>query len=643
MCGIAGYFEPRGAASRSMLQSMCDLISHRGPDDSGYHLDAGCGIAMRRLSIIDLAGGHQPISNEDDSVWVVFNGEIYNYRELRDRLAAKGHRFTTHSDTEVLVHLYEDEGTDGIARLRGMFAYAIWDARERRLTLARDPFGKKPLYYAILPQGIYFGSELKCLAPAGVPRDLDRDALRLYFQFGYIPDPSSPFLAVKKLSPGGWLSFDSNGHTRQGRYWKLPPPASEAPPGLTEAAAREHLRELVDESVRLRMIADVPLGAFLSGGVDSSIVISSMARQSSEPVRTFSVGFRESAYNELAFARQAAELFGCHHREIVVEPDSVSLIEKLVRHFDEPFADTAAIPTLMMSEFAVQHVKVALTGDGGDELFGGYSSFFAVDGFLKTFDALPAYARGFMRWMSDALPDSAYGKNFLRMAGSANPIQRYFEYNYLSYGQRRALLESAWMLPADSGFLMKTLSHCFVPGESDALTQAMYWEATANLTGDMLVKVDRMSMAASLEVRCPLLDYKLAEFAATLPHSWKIRGGKGKAILIDAFRDRFPPGFLDRKKAGFAIPLASWFRGPLRPLLEDCLGGPEFLQRGIVSPPFLRYLMDEHQRGRRDNSHQLWMLLVLEMWFRSLPDSTPGPTFHPDLQGTAITSSGVAN
>jgi len=630
MCGIAGYLSLRAPASRALVQAMCDQIVHRGPDDSGYLIDGGCGLGMRRLSIIDLAGGHQPISNEDGSVWVVFNGEIFNYQELRNLLISRGHRLVTNSDTEVLVHLYEDEGTEGIARLRGMFAYAIWDARARRLMLARDRFGKKPLYYAIRPDGIYFASELKCLITAEVPLDLDRNALRFYFQFGYIPDPWSPYLAVKKLSPGGWMTFDSGGNTRQGRYWKLPPPASEPPPGLTEAAAREQLRELVDESVRIRMIADVPLGAFLSGGVDSSIVVSSMAKQSPDPVRTFSIGFKESAYNELAYAGEAARLFGCDHHEILVEPDSVSLVEKLVRHFDEPFADTAAIPTLIMSEFAARRVKVALSGDGGDELFGGYASFFAVDGFLKRFDATPAPVRHLLRSLSSALPYSAYGKNFLWMAGSSDPLQRYFEFNYPPYGVRRALLEPDWMLPAESGFLRKTLTDCFLPGESDTLAQVMYWEATANLTGDMLVKVDRMSMAASLEVRCPLLDHKLAEFAASLPHSWKIRREnghtRGKAILTDAFSDRFPAGFLGRKKTGFEIPLAVWFRGPLRPLLEDCVNGRRFLDRGIVSPPFVRYLIDEHQRGRRDHSYQLWMLLVLEMWLRSVEAREPSLT-----------------
>lgn len=416
MCGIAGYFEPSGRASRSQVEAMCDQIVYRGPDDAGYYVDGGCALGMRRLSIIDLAGGHQPISNEDGSVWVVFNGEIYNYKELRDLVAGRGHKLVTNSDTEVLVHLYEDEGTEGIARLRGMFAYAIWDARARRVMLARDRFGKKPLYYAVLPSGIYFGSELKCLATAGVPLELDRDALRYYFQFGYIPDPWSPFKAVRKLGAASWMTFDSSGNVQHGRYWKLPAPGSAVSAGFTEEAAREELRDLFDESVRLRMIADVPLGAFLSGGVDSSIIVASMARQSTEPVKTFSIGFKENGFNELEFAQVVARQYKTDHHEILVEPDSVSLVERLVRHFDEPFADSAAIPTLVMSEFAAQHVKVALSGDGGDELFGGYTSFFAVDGYLRKFDSVPGPVRSLLRWLGDALPYSAYGKNYLRVA-----------------------------------------------------------------------------------------------------------------------------------------------------------------------------------------------------------------------------------
>jgi asparagine synthase (glutamine-hydrolysing) len=632
MCGIAGYLEPHAVATRAAVEVMCNQIAHRGPDDAGYLADGECAIGMRRLSIIDLAGGHQPISNEDGSVWVVFNGEIYNYRELRTLLAGRGHRFTTNSDTEVLVHLYEDEGPAGVARLRGMFAYAIWDARQRRVLLARDRFGKKPLYYSLVGGNLYFGSELKCLRAADVPLETDNEALRLYFQFGYIPDPLSPYKAIKKLPAGTWMTFASTGEVQHGRYWKLPAPALEPPPGLTEAAAREKLIELVDESVRIRLIADVPLGAFLSGGVDSSIVVSSMARQTAEPVKTFSIGFRESAFNELEHAREIARLYATEHHEIIVEPDSAGLLEKLVAHFDEPFADTAAIPTLIMSQFAVKSVKVALTGDGGDELFGGYSSMLAVTGLLQKMDAIPGPARKLMRWLAETLPYSAYGKNFLRVAGSGSVFQRYFESNYAPWSMRRALLRDQWMLPAEEGFLAATLSDYFLSENSDPVSQVMYWEATANLTGDMLVKVDRMSMAASLEVRSPLLDHKLAEFAMQLPHAWKVRGGRGKAILIDAFQDRFPPGFLQRKKAGFVVPLADWFRGPLRPLLEDGLNGREFLARGVVSPGFMRYLTDEHQRGRRDNSYYLWMLLVLDMWFRQSETRltvAPTPAPHP--------------
>jgi asparagine synthase (glutamine-hydrolysing) len=622
MCGIAGFFEPGGRASEAAVKAMCDQIVHRGPDDAGYYAADGCGIGMRRLSIIDLAGGHQPLANEDGTVWVVFNGEIYNYQELRALLTGRGHRLVTNSDTEVLVHLYEDEGTDGISRLRGMFAYAIWDARRRRLMLARDRFGKKPLYYSVRPEGLYFASELKCLRTAGVPLEVDREALRFYFQFGYIPDPWSPFQAIRKLPAAGWLTFDADGSVRQGRYWKLPPPAAEAPPDMTEVQARAELRELFDESVRIRMVADVPLGAFLSGGIDSSAVVSSMALQSDAPVKTFSIGFRESAFNELDYARALATQYHTEHHEILVEPDSVRLLETLVRHFDEPFADTAAIPTFIMSEFAVREVKVALTGDGGDELFGGYTSFFAVDGFLKKLDAVPRPLRQVMGVLAEALPYSAYGKNRLRLMARDTTLERYFDFNYVPYSLRKALLQPDWMLPADTGYLMRALGDCFLNGATDALAQAMYFEATANLTGDMLVKVDRMSMANSLEIRCPLLDHKLAEFAARLPHHWKIRNGKGKAILIDALRERFPPQLLTRQKTGFGVPLVEWFRGPLRPLVEDCLGGRRFLERAIVSPEFLRYLIAEHQRGRRDNSHHLWALLVLEMWFREL-ESVP--------------------
>jgi len=617
MCGIAGFVLREGRAETAAVRAMCDQIRHRGPDDEGIYVEGGCGIGMRRLSIIDLSTGHQPISNEDRSAWVVFNGEIYNYQSLRESLLSHGHRFVTQSDTETLIHLYEQWGIDGFSRLRGMFAFAIWDGRRRQITLVRDRLGKKPLYYSIQPNGLFFGSELKCLYPVGVPLEVDEQALRLYFQFSYIPDPLSVYKDIRKLPPGGWLTYDVHGTLRQGGYWTLPEPATKPSPGMTEDQAAGRVREIFDESVRMRMIADVPLGAFLSGGIDSSSVVASMSMQSPDPVKTFSIGFEESAFNELPAAALVAKKFRTDHHEIVVRPDSVALVSKLVQHFDEPFGDSSAIPTFIVSEFAVQHVKVALTGDGGDELFAGYESFFAIDR-LRSFDRLPQFARSLLSKVADAWPYSFYGKNYLRMASRPSPLTRYFELNYAPYFLRKSLLRPAWMLPADAAFLTHAFADCLLPLDRDIVAQALYFEATAKLAGDMLVKVDRMSMANSLEVRSPLLDHELAEFAMTIPHAWKIRNGKGKQIFVKAVGDRLPPELLKLPKKGFGVPLAAWFRGALRPMLWDHLTSRKFLGRGMISKPFVSHLLKEHDSGRRDNSHWLWMLLMLELWFRNL-------------------------
>lgn len=623
MCGIAGFYLREGKAELPVVRAMCDVIRHRGPDDEGFHLEGGCAIGMRRLSIIDLSTGHQPMSNEDGSAWVVFNGEIYNYQELRQDLISRGHRFTTNSDTETLVHLYEQEGEAGLKRLRGMFAYAIWDTRRRRLFLARDRFGKKPLYYAILPEGIYFGSELKCLKAAGVPGTLDAEALRLFFQFTYIPEPMSCLQEVRKLPPGSWLMYDADGTVRQGRYWCFPAPAAETPPDFSEDEACARLREKFDEAVRIRMIADVPLGAFLSGGIDSSSVVASMARQSPEPVRTFSIGFEESAYNELEYAALVARLYGTEHHEIVVRPDAVDLVSRIVQHFDEPFGDSSAIPTFIVSEFAARHVKVALSGDGGDELFAGYDRFQTLER-LRRLDRIPRAALGLISWASDVLPYSAYGKNYLHMLGRPSALERYFESNFSPWYLRKALLTPDWMLPADGAYLTRTFADCLLPGDAGLLSQALYFETTQNLTGDLLTKVDRMSMANSLEVRCPVLDHELGEMAAALPHGSKIRGGRGKHIFLRAVGDRLPPPLLTRSKMGFGVPLALWFRGELRAFLQDHLTSGPFLGRGIVSEPFVRQMLAEHDSGRRDNSHWLWSLLMFELWFRNFEEQNRG-------------------
>jgi asparagine synthase (glutamine-hydrolysing) len=615
MCGIAGYFLRDGQAQFSVVKSMCDSIIHRGPDDEGFHVDGSAAIGMRRLSIIDLSTGHQPISNEDGTVWVVFNGEIYDYQALRAGLISKGHRFRTNSDTETLVHLYEEEGIEGLHKLRGMFAFCIWDARNRKMLLVRDRFGKKPLYYAHLPTGLYFGSELKCLRVAGVPLEIDPMALRLYFQFQNIPDPYSIYKAIRKLQPGSWLEYGPAGQVRTGRYWKMPVPVADTPRGFSEDDMCSRIRDKFDESVRLRMIADVPLGAFLSGGIDSSSVVASMALQSKDPIKTFSIGFEEAAFNELKYAGMVARKYNTDHHEIIVKPDSVALTERLIRQYDEPFADASAIPTFIVSEFAARQVKVALSGDGGDELFGGYDSFQIVQR-LMFWDKVPRSIRHAMSELAKALPYSTRGKNYLYMVSRQTAFARYLESNYAPYLMRRELLEPAWMLPADEQFAVETFANCLLPGHPDPISQALYFEATCKLSGDMLVKVDRASMAVSLEVRSPLLDHELADIAAEVPHEYKIRNGQGKYILIRALGDRLPPELLNRPKMGFAIPLTTWLRGPLREMLWDHLTGPRFRARGIASPRFVQHLLDEHQSGRRENQTWLWSLLVLEMWFR---------------------------
>lgn len=616
MCGIAGYLSFSAPADDSVVRTMCAQIRHRGPDDEGVYTSGVCGIGMRRLSIIDLSTGHQPISNEDGTVWVVFNGEIYNFQDLRPTLESQGHRFATHSDTETLIHLYEQEGIDGLQKLRGMFAYAIWDGRLQRLFVARDRFGKKPLYYAHLPSGFYFASEMKCLKAAGVPLTLDEEALRVYLQFGYVPEPLSIYCEVRKLEPAHWLTVDRAGNFRTQRYWQLPPPTERESPHIAEEQVCEEIRQVFDEAVRLRMIADVPVGAFLSGGIDSSLTVATMARLSSTPVRTFSIGWDEQDFNELPQAGAVARTSKTQHHEIIVRPDVMTVVPRLLRYFDEPFADASAIPTYLVSQFAASHVKAVLSGDGGDELFGGYHSFFWADS-RRRYDRIPVPLRGLLSAIANAAPYSAYGKNLLRAISRPTSIERYFEsISFNSYFIRERTLEPQWRTPADAAFYRATFGAAVLPDAADPLSQAMYFEGTAKLAGDILVKVDRMSMANSLEVRSPLLDHKLAETAARIPNAWKTRDGKGKLILLKALGNRLPPEVLAAPKRGFGVPLARWFRGPLREMLRDLLTSSAFQSRGITRREYLRAMLDEHDSGRRRHSDFLWQLLVLELWFR---------------------------
>jgi len=613
MCGIAGFFDRSVPDPNFTLRAMCDAIVHRGPDQDGYYAAAGCGLGMRRLSIIDLSTGRQPIANEDGTLFIVFNGEIYNFQQLRADLLARGHRFTTHSDTETIIHLYEEWGLEGLSRLRGMFAFAIWDTQARRLLLVRDRLGKKPLYYTIRNGTLYFGSELKCLRAAGLPLEMDQEALRLYFLMHHVPDPFSAYLGVRKLPAGGWLTFDHLGQVREGRYWKMPVPATQPPAGLSYDQAKQRLRELFDEAVRLRMISDVPIGAFLSGGIDSSLVVATMARLSPEPIRTFSIGFEESKFDETRYARLVAEQYKTKHREIVVRPDSVAMVEKIADSFDEPFADSSAVPTYYLCQATAEDVTVALSGDGGDEFFNGYEAFFEIAA-LQRWDRVPVPLRRLMSWASDRLPYSAYGKNYLHTISQADSFNRYLS-RYVSPSLLDQLLRPDWRLPADYGYIRRTLPDVYAGPGQDPLTEAVYYEAVEKLTGDILVKVDRMSMACSLEVRGPLLDHVLVEFAMSLPHQWKQQGKRGKTILLDALGDRLPPALLNRPKAGFGVPLDTWFRTSLREFLRDHVLSKGFLERGVVSETFLRQVLDEHDRGRRHHGHFLWSLLMLAVWF----------------------------
>lgn len=632
MCGIAGMFEPETTMSarerREVLKRMCDVIEHRGPDDEGFYVEGGVALGMRRLSIIDLFTGHQPISNEDGSVWIVFNGEIYNYREIRDELISRGHTFQTGSDTEVIVHLYEDEGEACVERLRGMFAFAIYDKRERKLFIARDRVGVKPLHYAVIGSGIVFGSEIKSLLQhRAVNREINLEAVSDFFSFGYVPDPHSAFRGINKLLPGHTLTFkDSRLTTRC--YWDFEYPEKKEEPARDESYYIERLRELIAESVRLRLVSDVPLGAFLSGGIDSSTVVAMMAREMDRPVKTFSIGFTESSFDELDYARIAARHFNTDHYEFVVTPDVCNIVEEIVWHHDEPFADVSSIPTYIVSKMAREHVTVALSGDGGDELFAGYERYL-VDESRAKFERVPRFIRrGMMLPLSRVLPQGAYGKNFLRNV-ALDADERYVDsISYFSEEKKRGLLSNEFLREVISRDSSEEFRRIYAaPASKKRIDHLLYLDSKTYLPGDIMTKVDRMSMAHSLEAREPLLDHKLIEFVAQIPASLKLRGSETKSILKRAIRGMIPDEIIDRKKQGFGVPIQKWFKKDLREMLIDTLTGSRAQQRGYFNPGAIEAIMDEHMRGRRDNSRHLWGLLTLELWHRQFIDRQPEPAY----------------
>lgn len=625
MCGIAGFISnandlSEGRASR--LDSMCRVITHRGPDEQGTSIVGRAAMGMRRLSIIDLATGQQPIYNTDRSKLIVFNGEIYNYRELKADLESRGYKFRTNSDTETIIHAYDEYGTDCVKLLRGMFAFAIWDEREQSLFIARDRVGKKPLFYTVTGNGEFvFGSELKVLLEhGGVSRQVDHGALDAYLTFGYVPEEFCIFEDVKKLEPGHFLTF-KNGEVRTERYWDFDYSGA-ALIGSEDEIAAELLDKLRD-AVSVRLISEVPLGAFLSGGVDSSAIVGLMSQLLGQPVKTFSIGFNEDSFDELKFARLAANHFKTDHHEFILTPDFVDIVDELVWHFDEPFADPSALPTYMVAKLAREHVTVVLSGDGGDELFAGYTRY-VTERSRGGLERLPGGVRqNLFRPLSEALPHGARGKNYLYNI-SLDRAGRYIDSISHFNGPRKERLYSAQSrarLNGGSGKSEKLyMDIAGRTGSGDAVENLLYLDSKTYLPADILTKVDRMTMASSLEARSPLLDHNLIEYVTRIPSSLKLKGDETKYIFKKAIAGFVPREILYREKQGFGMPIGDWINSQLKERITSDLSDRCSLERGYFDPRYINLLLDEHSRSRRDHSHALWTLWMLELWHRRYVD-----------------------
>jgi asparagine synthase (glutamine-hydrolysing) len=596
---------------------MCASLAHRGPDDEGFYLSREAGLGMRRLSIIDLSTGRQPVANEDGTVWTVMNGEIYNYRELRKELQAAGHRLATVSDTEVIVHLYEEHGGRAVEHLRGMFAFALWDERRRRLLVARDRIGIKPLYYAETGGRLAFASEVKALLQLDIAPRLNCRSLGHLLTFLTTPRTDSIVEGVHKLEPGHLLWASAEEGVRLERYWDLPS-SSEKPVGEEEAA--EALREVLAESVRLHMISDVPLGAFLSGGVDSSAVVALMAGASPQPIRTFTIGFTDADHSEVEYARVVAQQYHTRHRELCLEPDALDVVDELAWYLDEPFGDASAIPTYMVSRLAAQDVKVVLSGDGGDELFGGYDKY-VVEAGERGRDRLPSAARRALGSLARMAPDGMRGRRWLRHLSFSGP-ERYLDaWAFFSPQELARLLgPEARARVAEADPWREALASLIARSDGHWLTALQLLDLETYLPLDILTKVDRMSMAHSLEARVPLLDHKVVEYAFSLPADLKLRPGATKYVFKRALRGLLPDSILDRRKHGFAVPLGRWFRGTS--FVSDLLLSGRCRKRGLLDPEAVARLVRRHERGRPLDL-QVWTLVSLELWARRFLDRSP--------------------
>src|SRR5258708_7575670 len=617
MCGICGIFEPGRANSIAIttLKAMADSLRHRGPDDDGFYSCGEIGLAHRRLSIIDVEGGHQPLSNEDGTVWIVFNGEIYNFEELNRRYLATGHTFKTRSDTETIVHLYEELGEDCFAQLRGMFAIALWDGRRKKLLLARDRIGKKPLYYSWDGKRLLFGSEIKAFWPAGgLSREMDLEAISDYFSFQYIPAPKTIYRDVRKLRAAHYLQVQGTS-IREVPYWDI---RFEQTRQLSESEWCECFLEEYRTAVKSRLISDVPLGAFLSAGVDSSSVVALM-NEFQPPVTTCSIGFKVEGYDEAADARRFASSLGANHFERTVEPNAIDLLPKLAWHYDEPFADSSAVPTYYVSQVAREHVTVALSGDGGDESFAGYRryKFDVWENRLRSYCPAPL-RRAIFGPLGQPYPKLGWAPRVFRAKSTfqslaRDPIQGYF------YGisccppaqKHDRLSGDAWSRLSGYDSLDVLRFHYDRAGTLDPLSRIQYVDIKTYLVDDILVKVDRASMANSLEVRCPLLDHKLMELIAQMPSSLKLRKGEGKYIFKKAMQAILPSEVLTRRKKGFSVPVAEWFRGELREFAHDTIFSR---QDGLLNREYLDRCWGQHQTGQRDWSALLWCVLMFRTW-----------------------------
>jgi asparagine synthase (glutamine-hydrolysing) len=614
MCGIAGSLSLNGApASAEQLSTMIGTLQHRGPDDRGCFVQGPVGLAAARLSIIDVAGGHQPISIDDDGITVVQNGEIYNYVELMADLKSKRRAFRTACDTEVIAHLYATEGVAGLRRMRGMFAVAIWDQPRRQLVLARDRVGKKPLYYLRRGASLFFGSETKAiLAGMGESPDVDAAALLEFFTYGYVAGPQSIFKGMQRLVPGGALIVSADtGQMRVERYWDWPKPVESAG-SLSEAEAVEALRTELSEAVRIRLRSDVPLGAFLSGGMDSAAVLALMARQSSRPVQTFTIGFGDPEYDELAEARQTAKYFGADHHEQLVTPDGIAVAEKLALHYDEPFADASAIPTFYVSELARKHVTVCLSGDGGDELFAGYTPY--ADALKRVASPASEAVRSVVRAGARLVPVHARGKG--RLSTMALGPEAWFVWRRTVFPQ---YILSAVVTPdvvASAALPEREAVRAIENDRGPLLSRLQRWDQHHYLPDDILVKVDRATMAHSLEARCPILDHKVIELAASVPSHWHGNAELTKRLFREVIRDWVPGEVLQRPKRGFGVPMRRWFHEGLTRWARDILLDPRSTQRGWTRPAEVVTLLDQHERGSRDYAKGLWSLVTLELWAR---------------------------